>query len=528
MLARASDNARREGDGRGLAAAKDWTGDVLRIATRGFVAAAALALTASVSPLVNATGNERTIALHNIHTKETISVVYKRDGRYVPEGLEKVNHIMRDWRRDEATRMDPALVDLLWEMHTELGSKEPIHVISGYRSRTTNDMLRRTSGGQASESRHIQGKAADVHFPDVPVKKLRYSAIVRERGGVGYYPTSAIPFVHVDTDRVRAWPRLPRHELALLFPSGQTQHAAADGGAIGSEDVRMAQVRHRDLAVEIAQFHEARQRSRAAPAILVAGAGGSGRVAETGRPRQIAAVATPEAPRLLEPPRPALRPARLAALEPEASRFTPPPASDRALLTQIAAGITETQPTPRSGVAVATARRAEPGPSSGIGGTPGPAPDLAKGEIAAEPALGQLASLPATPLAMPEPASPSDAPSVSRDSDGWIPAPAWDEEHPEELSYRPFPITPLLTATPDEPLMADLVHHDVARTLDLVDQPGAMLQLRFRPGPQMAQMPWSQQFTGAAVGIGKLEAAKAPSPSPAPTVASRAVRTSQR
>ena len=33
---------------------------------------------------------------------------------------------------------------------------------------TTNEMLRRTVGGQASQSRHILGKAADVHFPDVP------------------------------------------------------------------------------------------------------------------------------------------------------------------------------------------------------------------------------------------------------------------------------------------------------------------------------------------------------------------------
>ena len=58
----------------------------------------------------------------------------------------------------------------------------------------------------------LNGKAIDVHFPDVPVKKLRYSALIRERGVVGYYPTSATPFVHLDTDRVRAWPRLPLHQ----------------------------------------------------------------------------------------------------------------------------------------------------------------------------------------------------------------------------------------------------------------------------------------------------------------------------
>ena len=71
----------------------------------------------------------------------------------------------------------------------------------------TNEMLRKTRGGQASQSQHITGKAVDIAFPDVPVKQMRYSAMIRERGGVGYYPTSGIPFVHVDTSRVRHWPR---------------------------------------------------------------------------------------------------------------------------------------------------------------------------------------------------------------------------------------------------------------------------------------------------------------------------------
>src|SRR5262249_23505152 len=154
------------------------------------------------------------------------------NGRYVPEAMKQIEWILRDWRRDETTHMDPALVDLIWEMHTELGSKEPVNIISGYRSRNTNELLRRTVGGQASQSRHILGQAADNQFPDVPLKMIRYSAMVRERGGVGYYPTPATPFVHVDTDRVRAWPRMPRFELALLFPNGRTQHKPAEGDDI--------------------------------------------------------------------------------------------------------------------------------------------------------------------------------------------------------------------------------------------------------------------------------------------------------
>ena len=105
---------------------------------------------------------QRTLSLYNIHTKERLTSVYKKNGKYVPEEMQKINWLLRDWRKDEATTMDPELVDLLWEIHSELGSKEPIHIISGYRSRGTNEMLRRTVGGQASQSRHILGKAAEL------------------------------------------------------------------------------------------------------------------------------------------------------------------------------------------------------------------------------------------------------------------------------------------------------------------------------------------------------------------------------
>jgi uncharacterized protein YcbK (DUF882 family) len=183
---------------------------------------------------------DRTISMFNIHTKETITVTFKRNGTFVPEGLQKLNHFMRDWRREMQIKMDPALIDLIWELHEELGSKEPVHLICGYRSSGTNEMLRRTVGGQARNSRHVTGQAADLMFPDVPLKQLRYSALIRERGGVGYYPASGLPFVHVDTGNVRHWPRVPRMELALLFPKGHSLHVPADGRPITPGDHRMA------------------------------------------------------------------------------------------------------------------------------------------------------------------------------------------------------------------------------------------------------------------------------------------------
>jgi uncharacterized protein YcbK (DUF882 family) len=85
------------------------------------IAACAAAAAISASTVGANRGAERTISLYNIHTKETVTVTYKRDGKFVPSAMERVNWVLRDWRKNEPTTMDPDLVDLLWEMHAELG-----------------------------------------------------------------------------------------------------------------------------------------------------------------------------------------------------------------------------------------------------------------------------------------------------------------------------------------------------------------------------------------------------------------------
>lgn len=174
---------------------------------------------------------ERTLALFNIHTKETLNVTFKRDGRYIPSAMSELNRFLRDWRRDAETRMDPELIDLVWELGQELGATEPIHVISGYRSRETNEALRSAGRKVARRSQHINGKAMDVYFPGVDLETLRNSALVRQAGGVGFYPRSGEHgFVHVDTGTVRHWPRLGQQQLARIFREHeeQNQHQPRD------------------------------------------------------------------------------------------------------------------------------------------------------------------------------------------------------------------------------------------------------------------------------------------------------------
>jgi len=218
-------------------------GTVARRATLSAGLAILLAVTLMCpAPIQNAqaAGESRILSMYNIHTKETITVTFKKDGHYVPEALKQLNHFMRDWRKDQSRNMDPELIDLIWTLHEELGSKEPVHLICGYRSASTNEKLRKRGGGQAKHSQHILGKAADITFPDVSAKTLRNSALVQEWGGVGYYPTSGIPFVHVDTGRVRMWPRIPRLELAALFPKGRTAYLPRDGKPITPRDYQLA------------------------------------------------------------------------------------------------------------------------------------------------------------------------------------------------------------------------------------------------------------------------------------------------
>jgi len=175
----------------------------------------------------SAEGDTRTISLHHVHTDEELTVTYKVNGRYDEEALRKINNLLRDWRESQPTKMDPHLIDLLWEVHREVGAKEAIWIICGYRSPETNSMLRRRSSGVAQFSQHMLGKAIDFYIPGVPLERLREVGLRAQRGGVGFYPTSGAPFVHMDTGSVRHWPRMPEAQLASILAKGQLKSTVA-------------------------------------------------------------------------------------------------------------------------------------------------------------------------------------------------------------------------------------------------------------------------------------------------------------
>jgi uncharacterized protein YcbK (DUF882 family) len=192
-----------------------------------------------------AEGDTRTITMHHMHTNEDITITFKRDGRYDEAALEKLNWFLRDWRKEQETKMDPHLIDLLWEVQRETGSKEPIWVVCGYRSPETNAMLRRRSSGVARFSQHMLGHATDFYIPGVPLDQLRAIGLRMQRGGVGFYPTSGSPFVHMDTGGIRMWPRMTREQLVRVFPDQRTVYIPSDGRPLAGYDVALADIKKR-------------------------------------------------------------------------------------------------------------------------------------------------------------------------------------------------------------------------------------------------------------------------------------------
>lgn len=144
------------------------------------------------------------LRLFNTHTGERADVVFRRSDQYVPEAIAALEHHLRDFRRGEVRPFDPRLFDLLVELAEAVGEPSAeFHVISGYRSPATNQMLRNRTTGVAERSLHMQAQAIDIRLPGVPTARLRDAALELARGGVGYYGKS--DFIHVDTGRVRRW-----------------------------------------------------------------------------------------------------------------------------------------------------------------------------------------------------------------------------------------------------------------------------------------------------------------------------------
>ena len=143
------------------------------------------------------------LSFYNIHTGETLKTCYRSSGMLIHRAVNRISHIMRDHRTGEVKPVDPKLLDLLHRIVMEEKPRSPLSIISGYRSPSTNEALRKATAGVAPKSLHMEGRAIDIRIPGYQTTALRQIAVDLHCGGVGYYPES--DFVHLDTGPVKVW-----------------------------------------------------------------------------------------------------------------------------------------------------------------------------------------------------------------------------------------------------------------------------------------------------------------------------------
>lgn len=143
------------------------------------------------------------LRLRNAHTGEH-AAVHLFDGQgWNKKSLIVCDWLMRDHRENDARRMDPRLYAGLYILQRAAGRDAEVTILSAFRTRKTNNMLRRKGIGAAAESYHMRARAVDFRIGSVSPVLLARSTRALGLGGTGLYSS----FVHMDTGPSRTWGR---------------------------------------------------------------------------------------------------------------------------------------------------------------------------------------------------------------------------------------------------------------------------------------------------------------------------------
>ena len=176
---------------------------------RGLLGAFAATLVTAAPTYSNAAGflrgggDIRRIRMYSGRTGERIDMIYWIEGDYIKDAVKEIHHFMRDWRTNEATRIDARAIDIMAAAHALMDTSEAYMMLSGFRTPQTNAMLRSRSRGVAKNSLHMKGQATDLRLKSRSVNQMFKAASACHAGGVGKYSRSN--FVHMDCGPVRHW-----------------------------------------------------------------------------------------------------------------------------------------------------------------------------------------------------------------------------------------------------------------------------------------------------------------------------------
>ena len=148
--------------------------------------------------------NDFQIKLINSNTKQKISFKFQKEHKLTTSEIWALNDLLKDWRTGEIKKIDFIVLRDFLKVCAVCSQKNEVltvNVHSGYRSKETNENLRRNSYKVAKNSLHILGKAIDFSIDGINSKRLAKIVRTHSHGGVGSYKN----FVHLDSGPKRSW-----------------------------------------------------------------------------------------------------------------------------------------------------------------------------------------------------------------------------------------------------------------------------------------------------------------------------------
>ena len=142
--------------------------------------------------------------LRNVNTSETYSYLIKSAFIDNEFNYDVLDYFFRDWRENKTIQMDRGVIkNFLKICESLLGADRELEVdiTSGYRTKKTNEKLRRSSSKVAKNSMHLIGRAIDFKVRSRSIENLEMVAKKLTPGGLGVYSG----FVHIDTGPYRRW-----------------------------------------------------------------------------------------------------------------------------------------------------------------------------------------------------------------------------------------------------------------------------------------------------------------------------------
>ncbi len=148
-----------------------------------------------IRPALAAAEQSVPLRLANMNTKETFDVDLFVGSQWNANALTVCDWLMRDWRQNQMVNCDRRIYAALYVIQRYFSEKGRINIHSGFRTETTNTLLREMGYGAAPGSMHKSARAVDFSIQGVDLQQVARACWNLSLGGIGLYSG----WVHLDT-----------------------------------------------------------------------------------------------------------------------------------------------------------------------------------------------------------------------------------------------------------------------------------------------------------------------------------------